>query len=68
MDTTEELAEDATELKFPKEFETAKALLNSEVFILLEARKNQNESIDEVRKYCQNYQSEERLWLCRKSQ
>ena len=48
MDNAEEANEDATELKFPKEFETAKALLNSEVFLLLEQRKNQNEAIDEV--------------------
>ena len=39
MDNTE----DATELKFPKEFETAKPLLNSEVFLLLQTHKDQNE-------------------------
>ncbi|GAV00950.1 hypothetical protein RvY_11730-2 [Ramazzottius varieornatus] len=38
--------EDATELRFPKEFDTARALLNSEVFMLLENRKSQNEAAD----------------------
>ncbi|XP_071840294.1 DNA-directed RNA polymerase II subunit RPB4-like [Apostichopus japonicus] len=39
--------EDATELKFPKEFENAETLLNSEVKMLLEHRKQQNESQEE---------------------
>ncbi|XP_047138146.1 DNA-directed RNA polymerase II subunit RPB4 [Hydra vulgaris] len=39
--------EDATELQFPKEFESAETLLNSEVFMLLEHRKAQNESVDD---------------------
>ncbi|GAV03887.1 hypothetical protein RvY_14256 [Ramazzottius varieornatus] len=36
--------EDAKELSFPKEFQAARPLLNSEVFLLLEQRKKQNES------------------------
>lgn len=43
--------EDATELRFPKEFDTARALLNSEVFMLLENRKSQNEAADAVSFY-----------------
>ncbi|XP_070561773.1 DNA-directed RNA polymerase II subunit RPB4-like [Ptychodera flava] len=39
--------EDAAELKFPKEFEQAETLLNSEVHMLLEHRKTQNESAEE---------------------
>jgi len=39
--------EDATELQFPKEFESAETLLNSEVFMLLEHRKAQNENADD---------------------
>merc|ERR1712142_1044618 len=39
--------EDATELQFPKEFENAETLLNSEVFMLLEHRRAQNENADE---------------------
>ncbi|XP_065061420.1 DNA-directed RNA polymerase II subunit RPB4-like [Rhopilema esculentum] len=39
--------EDAKELMFPKEFENAETLLNSEVFMLLEHRKAQNEMADE---------------------
>ncbi|XP_057305068.1 DNA-directed RNA polymerase II subunit RPB4-like [Hydractinia symbiolongicarpus] len=39
--------EDATELQFPKEFEAAETLLNSEVFMLLEHRKAQNENADD---------------------
>nr|VZI19675.1 unnamed protein product [Spirometra erinaceieuropaei] len=35
---------DATELKFPKEFETADTLMMSEVKFLLEHRKEQNEN------------------------
>ncbi|XP_055343364.1 DNA-directed RNA polymerase II subunit RPB4-like [Paramacrobiotus metropolitanus] len=43
----EDQIEDASELRFPKEFETAKTLLNSEVYMLLEARKAQNEAADD---------------------
>ncbi|XP_031571865.1 DNA-directed RNA polymerase II subunit RPB4-like [Actinia tenebrosa] len=39
--------EDATELQFPKEFENAETLLNSEVYMLLEHRKKKNESAEE---------------------
>nr|CRZ21813.1 Bm7842 [Brugia malayi] len=39
-DTTDE---DATELKFPKEFEQADTLLTSEVYLLLEHRRQQSE-------------------------
>uniref|UniRef100_A0A915JYT9 RNA polymerase Rpb4/RPC9 core domain-containing protein n=1 Tax=Romanomermis culicivorax TaxID=13658 RepID=A0A915JYT9_ROMCU len=41
-------AEDATELKFPKEFENAETLMISEVFLLLEHRKNQSEQQEEL--------------------
>ncbi|CAJ0957783.1 unnamed protein product, partial [Mesorhabditis belari] len=49
--STDEIQEDdAAELKFPKEFETAKcdALLISEVFLLLEHRRAQNEQKEEI--------------------
>ncbi|CAH3036743.1 unnamed protein product [Pocillopora meandrina] len=39
--------EDATELQFPKQFESAETLLNSEVYMLLEHRKTQNEGAEE---------------------
>lgn len=39
--------EDATELRFPKEFENAETLLVSEVHMLLEHRKQQNENAEE---------------------
>ncbi|KAH3826580.1 DNA-directed RNA polymerase II subunit RPB4-like isoform X2 [Dreissena polymorpha] len=44
QDTQEE---DASELQFPKEFENAETLMVSEVQMLLEHRKNQNESAEE---------------------
>uniref|UniRef100_A0A0R3RNL6 Uncharacterized protein n=1 Tax=Elaeophora elaphi TaxID=1147741 RepID=A0A0R3RNL6_9BILA len=44
--------EDATELKFPKEFEQADTLLTSEVYLLLEHRRQQSEqkvrSLDKI--------------------
>ncbi|XP_003386979.1 PREDICTED: DNA-directed RNA polymerase II subunit RPB4-like [Amphimedon queenslandica] len=43
----EELQEDATELRFGKDFDTADALLVSEVKMLLEHRKAQHESQDD---------------------
>uniref|UniRef100_A0A8C8IW55 RNA polymerase Rpb4/RPC9 core domain-containing protein n=1 Tax=Oncorhynchus tshawytscha TaxID=74940 RepID=A0A8C8IW55_ONCTS len=39
--------EDASQLLFPKEFENAETLLNSEVQMLLEHRKQQNESAED---------------------
>ncbi|GFR90040.1 DNA-directed RNA polymerase II subunit RPB4 [Elysia marginata] len=39
--------EDASELQFPKEFENAETLLISEVQMLLDHRKQQNESAEE---------------------
>ncbi|XP_071451405.1 DNA-directed RNA polymerase II subunit Rpb4 [Hetaerina americana] len=39
--------EDAADLQFPKEFENAETLLISEVYMLLEHRKAQNESAEE---------------------
>ncbi|XP_028394234.1 DNA-directed RNA polymerase II subunit RPB4-like [Dendronephthya gigantea] len=46
--TTEtSVEEDATELQFPKEFENAETLLNSEVFMLLEHRKAQSEGAEQ---------------------
>ncbi|KAL3862012.1 hypothetical protein ACJMK2_008017 [Sinanodonta woodiana] len=43
----EQQEEDASELQFPKEFENAETLLVSEVQMLLEHRKQQNESAEE---------------------
>ncbi|KAF6115605.1 RNA polymerase II subunit D [Phyllostomus discolor] len=42
-----DVEEDASQLVFPKEFETAETLLNSEVHMLLEHRKQQNESAED---------------------
>uniref|UniRef100_A0A2R8MVV1 RNA polymerase Rpb4/RPC9 core domain-containing protein n=1 Tax=Callithrix jacchus TaxID=9483 RepID=A0A2R8MVV1_CALJA len=42
-----DIEEDASRLIFPKEFETAETLLNSEVHMLLEHRKQQNESAED---------------------
>lgn len=57
--------EDASELQFPKEFENAETLLISEVHMLLEHRKQQNESAEEEQElsevfmktlnYCQRF-------------
>ncbi|NWH25084.1 RPB4 polymerase, partial [Rostratula benghalensis] len=44
---TADVEEDASQLVFPKEFETAETLLNSEVHMLLEHRKQQNESAED---------------------
>ncbi|KAM5268038.1 DNA-directed RNA polymerase II subunit RPB4 isoform 1-T1 [Hipposideros larvatus] len=44
---TGDVEEDASQLIFPKEFETAETLLNSEVHMLLEHRKQQNESAED---------------------
>ncbi|CAG9538561.1 unnamed protein product [Cercopithifilaria johnstoni] len=40
--------EDATELKFPKEFKQADTLLTSEVYLLLEQRRQQSEQKEEI--------------------
>ncbi|KAJ8312753.1 hypothetical protein KUTeg_010126 [Tegillarca granosa] len=45
--STEQVEEDASELQFPKEFENAETLLISEVQMLLDHRKQQNESAEE---------------------
>lgn len=45
--TNDVTEEDASELQFPKEFESAETLLISEVQMLLEHRKQQNESAEE---------------------
>ncbi|GAB1600408.1 DNA-directed RNA polymerase II subunit RPB4-like [Argonauta hians] len=45
--SSEQTEEDASELQFPKEFESAETLLISEVLMLLEHRKQQNESAEE---------------------
>ncbi|XP_033097722.1 DNA-directed RNA polymerase II subunit RPB4-like [Anneissia japonica] len=47
MASEEQVEEDASELKFPKEFEQAETLLISEVRMLLEHRKTQNENQEE---------------------
>ncbi|XP_058157165.1 DNA-directed RNA polymerase II subunit RPB4 isoform X1 [Dasypus novemcinctus] len=44
---TGDVEEDASQLIFPKEFEAAETLLNSEVHMLLEHRKQQNESAED---------------------
>lgn len=61
----EQIEEDASELQFPKEFENAESLLISEVLMLLEHRKQQNESAEEEQElsevfmktlnYCQRF-------------
>lgn len=43
--------EDAADLQFPKEFENARTLLISEVDMLLEHRKAQNESAEEEQEF-----------------
>lgn len=43
--------EDASDLQFPKEFENAETLLISEVHMLLEHRKTQNESAEEEQEF-----------------
>ncbi|XP_058800492.1 DNA-directed RNA polymerase II subunit Rpb4-like isoform X3 [Phymastichus coffea] len=48
IDTIEE---DAADLQFPKEFENADTLLISEVHMLLEHRKAQNESAEEEQEF-----------------
>ncbi|CAG2164011.1 unnamed protein product [Oppiella nova] len=63
--TNDQTEEDATELQFPKEFEKAETLLISEVDMLLEHRKAQNESAEEEQElsevfmktlsYCQRF-------------
>ncbi|KAI7809148.1 DNA-directed RNA polymerase II subunit RPB4, partial [Triplophysa rosa] len=42
-----DVEEDASQLMFPKEFENSETLLNSEVHMLLEHRKQQNESAED---------------------
>ncbi|UYV83661.1 POLR2D [Cordylochernes scorpioides] len=42
-----QVEEDSAALQFPKEFENAETLLVSEVYMLLEHRKTQNESAEE---------------------
>ena len=42
-----EQEEDSSQLQFPPEFENAETLLNSEVQMLLENRKSQNENADD---------------------
>jgi DNA-directed RNA polymerase II subunit RPB4 len=63
--TQEQVDEDASELVFPKEFENSEALLISEVNMLLEHRKQQNENAEEeqelsevftkTHQYCQRF-------------
>ncbi|XP_074030179.1 DNA-directed RNA polymerase II subunit Rpb4 isoform X2 [Leptinotarsa decemlineata] len=43
--------EDAADLQFPKEFENAETLLISEVHMLLEHRKDQNESAEDEQEF-----------------
>ncbi|CAM1323659.1 POLR2D (predicted) [Pycnogonum litorale] len=49
--STDLAEEDASELKFPKEFENAETLLISEVNMLLEHRKSQNESAEDEQEF-----------------
>lgn len=61
----DQVEEDASDLQFPKEFENAESLLISEVHMLLEHRKQQNESAEEEQElsevfmktlsYCQRF-------------
>ncbi|CAK9798492.1 transcriptional adapter 2A isoform X2 [Megalopta genalis] len=48
---TDMTEEDAADLQFPKEFENAETLLISEVSMLLEHRKAQNESAEEEQEF-----------------
>ncbi|XP_076754230.1 transcriptional adapter 2A isoform X2 [Xylocopa sonorina] len=48
---TDMTEEDAADLQFPKEFENAETLLVSEVWMLLEHRKAQNESAEEEQEF-----------------
>ncbi|XP_012170218.1 DNA-directed RNA polymerase II subunit Rpb4-like isoform X2 [Bombus vosnesenskii] len=48
---TDMTEEDAADLQFPKEFENAETLLISEVLMLLEHRKAQNESAEEEQEF-----------------
>ncbi|XP_012288745.1 DNA-directed RNA polymerase II 16 kDa polypeptide isoform X2 [Orussus abietinus] len=48
---TDMTEEDAADLQFPKEFENAETLLISEVHMLLEHRKAQNESAEEEQEF-----------------
>ncbi|XP_031841456.1 transcriptional adapter 2A isoform X3 [Nomia melanderi] len=48
---TDMTEEDAADLQFPKEFENAETLLISEVWMLLEHRKAQNESAEEEQEF-----------------
>lgn len=48
---TDQVEEEAADLQFPKEFENAETLLISEVHMLLEHRKAQNESAEEEQEF-----------------
>ncbi|XP_056670003.1 DNA-directed RNA polymerase II subunit RPB4-like [Monodelphis domestica] len=48
---TSDVEEDALKLVFLKRFETAETLLNSEVHMLLEHRKQQNESVEDEQEF-----------------
>uniref|UniRef100_A0A8C6AC98 RNA polymerase Rpb4/RPC9 core domain-containing protein n=1 Tax=Marmota marmota marmota TaxID=9994 RepID=A0A8C6AC98_MARMA len=50
-----DVEEDASQLIFPKEFETAETLLNSEVHMLLEHRKQQSESAEDRQELSEVY-------------
>ncbi|KAF7461056.1 Hypothetical predicted protein [Marmota monax] len=50
-----DVEEDASQLIFPKEFETAETLLNSEVHMLLEYRKQQSESVEDGQELSEVY-------------
>ncbi|XP_026243803.2 DNA-directed RNA polymerase II subunit RPB4-like isoform X2 [Urocitellus parryii] len=50
-----DVEEDASQLVFPKEFETAETLLNSEVHMLLEHRKQQSESAEDEQEFSDVY-------------
>ncbi|KAJ9599176.1 hypothetical protein L9F63_010353, partial [Diploptera punctata] len=49
--SADQVDEDAADLQFPKEFENAETLLISEVHMLLEHRKAQNESAEEEQEF-----------------
>lgn len=49
--SVDQVEEEAADLQFPKEFENAETLLISEVHMLLEHRKAQNESAEEEQEF-----------------
>uniref|UniRef100_A0A4W5M0B0 Uncharacterized protein n=1 Tax=Hucho hucho TaxID=62062 RepID=A0A4W5M0B0_9TELE len=59
--TVGDIEEDVSQLLFPKEFENAETLLNSEVHMLLEHRKQQNESAEDEQELSEGRFEDEEL-------